>query len=113
MEISEIPLEHIKIYDLQKFSLEEFLNFKTNGEGPVGWADGIVYWMAQGSDTEFLQKELIEKHTLHIMAIDYADMPTYLDLLKNKHGNQTICVDQSSNPIIMKLATYLKERDAA
>ena len=101
----------MKLYDCQKYSLENFNDFKTTGTGTVGWAAGVVYWMAQGSDTEFIQKELIEKHTLHIFAIDYALMPNYVDIITNKHANQTICVDQSSNPVLVQLAKYLKSRE--
>jgi len=110
LEISEVQLEHMKIYDCQKYTFEEFKNFKTNGEGRVGWCGGIIFAMFQSHDTEFMQRELIENHILHIISIDYADMENYKDIIVNKHANQTICVDQSSNPVLVELAKYLKDR---
>ena len=108
MDIIKNQIKSINLYDVQKYSLTNFKNYKTNGNGAVGWVDGIVFSLYQG-DSEFIQKELIQNKTLHFTACDFAEMPKYEQIVQNEHGAKTLCVDQSTNPILKELANYLKK----
>jgi len=107
--IEKVGINKIKIYDCQKYTLDQFKDFKINGETSVSWCDGLVIWMSQGHESEFMQKELIENKTLHIIAIDFAEMSKYEKIITNEANLSALCINQKSNPVIVKLVKYLKE----
>ena len=109
MNITKITIEDVYLYDVQQYKFDDFKNVKITGGTTLGWCDGIVYWLAMGNDSEFMQKQLVEKKTLHILAFDYAEMKEHQHIIKNDHGFETICVDQSSNQVVRRIIEHVKE----
>jgi len=75
------------------------------------WAEGVVFlYFPIPASTETVAKELIQNKRVYWAFVGYALMPKYQPIIETREKMIVPVVDMSSNPLIKKVATWLKEQ---
>ncbi len=75
------------------------------------WAEGVVFlYFPIPASTETVAKELVEHKRVYWSFVGYALMPKYLPIIETREKMIVPVVDMSSNPLIRKVAAWLKEQ---
>jgi hypothetical protein len=75
------------------------------------WAEGVVFlYFPVPASTETMAKELIEHHRVYWAFAGYALMPKYQAVIETREKMIIPVVDMSTNPIMQKVAAWLKEQ---
>jgi hypothetical protein len=110
------PFEEIVVMERDFFaSSDEIARFasiiaggKTAG---LYWAEGVVFlYFPIPASTETIAKALVEHKRVYWSFIGYALMPKYMPIIETREKMIVPVVDMSSNPLIRKVAAWLKEQ---
>ena len=110
------PFEEIVVMERDLFaSSDEIARFasiiaggKTAG---LYWAEGVVFlYFPIPASTETIAKALVEHKRVYWSFIGYALMPKYMPIIETREKMIVPVVDMSSNPLIRKVAVWLKEQ---
>ena len=110
------PFEEIVVMERDFFaSSDEIARFasiiaggKTAG---LYWAEGVVFlYFPIPASTETIAKALVEHKRVYWSFIGYALMPKYMPIIETREKMIVPVVDMSSNPLIRKVAVWLKEQ---
>ena len=110
------PFEEIVVMERDLFaSSDEIARFasiiaggKTAG---LYWAEGVVFlYFPIPASTETIAKALVEHKRVYWSFIGYALMPKYMPIIETREKMIVPVVDMSSNPLIRKVAAWLKEQ---
>ena len=75
------------------------------------WAEGVVFlYFPVPVSTETLAKELVEHKRVYWAFVGHALMPKYQPVIETREKIIIPVVDMSLNPLIKKVATWLKEQ---
>ncbi|MCJ7470571.1 hypothetical protein MUO74_08820 [Candidatus Bathyarchaeota archaeon] len=75
------------------------------------WAEGVVFlYFPIPASTETLAKEFVEHKRVYWAFVGYTLMPKYQPVIETREKIIVPVVDMSSNPLIKKVATSLKEQ---
>lgn len=75
------------------------------------WADGVVFlYFPIPASTETLAKELVEHKRVYWGFVGYAFMPKFQPIIETREKMIVPVVDMTSNPLIHKVASWLKEQ---
>lgn len=75
------------------------------------WAEGVVFlYFPLPASTEVVAKELIENKRVYWTFVGYALMPKYQLIIETREKMIVPVVDMSSNPLLRKVASWLKEQ---
>lgn len=78
------------------------------------WADGVAFlYFLLPASTDIAAKALIEKGRIYWTSVGYALMPKYIAIIETKEKIMVPVIDLSSNPLISKVANWLKEQEEA
>ena len=78
------------------------------------WAEGVVFlYFPLPASTEVVAKELIENKRVYWTFVGYALMPKYQPIIETREKMIVPVVDMSSNPLLRKVASWLKEQKSA
>jgi len=74
------------------------------------WAEGVVFlYFPIPATTETVAKELIGNKRVYWAFVGYSFMPKYQPIIETRERMIVPVVDMSSNPLIKKVASWLKE----
>jgi hypothetical protein len=121
MEGSEVnvkfePFTEIVIMERDFFSTSDdiarFASIIAGGKtAGLYWAEGVVFlYFPIPASTETVAKELIQNKRVYWAFVGYALMPKYQPIIETREKMIVPVVDMSSNPLIKKVATWLKEQ---
>jgi hypothetical protein len=75
------------------------------------WADGVVFlYFPIPAATETLAKELVQNKRVYWAFVGYSLMPKFQSVIETREKMIVPVVDMSSNPLIRKVAAWLKEQ---
>ena len=75
------------------------------------WAEGVVLlYFPIPASTETVAKELVEKKRVYWAFVGYSYMEKYQPIIETREKMIVPVMDMSSNPLIKKVAKWLKER---
>ncbi len=75
------------------------------------WADGVVFlYFPIPASTETVAKELVQNKRVYWAFVGYSFMPKYQPIIETREKMIVPVVDMSSNPLILKVAKWLKEQ---
>ena len=75
------------------------------------WAEGVVFlYFPIPASTETVAKALIENKRVYWSFVGYALMPKYQPIIETREKMIVPVVDMSTNPLIKKVAIWLKEQ---
>ena len=75
------------------------------------WAEGVVFlYFPIPASTEAIAKALIEQKRVYWSFVGYSLMPKYQAVIETREKMIVPVVDMSSNPLIKKVAAWLKEQ---
>jgi hypothetical protein len=75
------------------------------------WVDGVVFlYFPLPASTTAVAKELIENSKVYWTFVGYAFMPKYAPVIETKEKMIIPVVDISTDPILRKVAQWLKEQ---
>ncbi len=75
------------------------------------WVDGVVFlYFPLPASTVVVAKELLENGTVYWTFVGYTLMPKYAQTIETKEKMIVPVVDISSDPILRKVAQWLKEQ---
>jgi hypothetical protein len=75
------------------------------------WADGVVFlYFPLPASTETTAKMLVEKGRVYWTFLGYSFMPKYQPVIETREKMIVPVVDMTSNAIIKKVASWLKEQ---
>ena len=76
------------------------------------WVDGVVFlYFPLPASTAVVAKELLENHKVYWTFLGYAPMPKYAQTIETKEKMIVPVVDISSDPILRRVAQWLKEQN--
>jgi hypothetical protein len=110
------PFEEIVIMERDPFStpddIARFASIIAGGKtAGLYWADGVVFlYFPIPTSTETMAKELVEHKRVYWAFVGYALMPKYQAIIETREKMIVPVVDMSSNPMIRKVASWLKEQ---
>jgi hypothetical protein len=75
------------------------------------WAEGVVFlYFPLPASTETAAKALIEDKRVYWTFVGYSLMPKYQPTIETKEKMIVPVIDMSSNPMVKKVASWLKEQ---
>jgi hypothetical protein len=110
------PFEEIVVMERDFFpTADEIARFasiiaggKTAG---LYWADGVVFlYFPIPASTEVIAKALVEHKRVYWSFVGYSLMLKYQPIIETREKMIVPVVDMSSNPLIKKVAAWLKEQ---
>ncbi len=110
------PFKEIVIMEKTRFNTaEEIARFTSVIAGGklagLYWVDGIVFlYFPLPASTTAVAKALLENGRVYWTFLGYAPMPKYAQTIETKEKMIVPVVDISSDPILRKVAQWLKEQ---
>ena len=117
--ISYSPFKEIVILEKTRFNTPEdiarFTSVIAGGKlAGLYWVDGVVFlYFPLPASTTVVAKELLENGKVYWTFVGYALMPKYAQVIETKEKMIVPVVDISSDPILRKVAQWLKEQNSA
>jgi hypothetical protein len=117
--ITYSPFKEIVILEKTRFNTpEEIARFTSVIAGGklagLYWVDGVVFlYFPLPASTTVVAKELLENGRVYWTFVGYALMPKYAQVIETKEKMIVPVVDISSDPILRKVAQWLKEQNSA
>jgi len=75
------------------------------------WAEGVVFlYFLLPASTETVAKALTERGRVYWTLVGYALMPKHQHIIETKEKIMVPVIDMSSDPVIRKVAAWLKEQ---
>ena len=114
--ITYVPFKEIVIMEKTYFnSPEEIARFTSVIAGGklagLYWVEGIVFlYFPLPASTTAVARELIENHKVYWTFVGYALMPKYMQIIETKEKMIVPVVDISTDPVLKKVAVWLKEQ---
>ncbi|MGD0406314.1 MAG: hypothetical protein ABSB10_06655 [Candidatus Bathyarchaeia archaeon] len=115
--ISYSPFKEIVILEKTRFNTPEdiarFTSVIAGGKlAGLYWVDGVVFlYFPLPASTTVVAKELLENGKVYWTFVGYALMPKYAQVIETKEKMIVPVVDISSDPILRKVAQWLKEQN--
>jgi hypothetical protein len=110
------PFEEIVVMERDFFSTSDeiarFASIIAGGKtAGLYWAEGVVFlYFPIPASTETVAKELVEHKRVYWSFVGYALMPKYQPIIETREKMIVPVVDMSTNPLIRKVAAWLKEQ---
>jgi hypothetical protein len=110
------PFEEIVVMERDFFAtadeIARFASIIAGGKtAGLYWAEGVVFlYFPIPASTETVAKALVEHKRVYWSFVGYALMPKYLPIIETREKMIVPVVDMSSNPLIRKVAAWLKEQ---
>jgi len=110
------PFKQIVILEKTFFSTPEdiarFTSVIAGGKlAGLYWVEGVVFlYFPLPASTAVVAKELLEEGKVYWTFVGYALMPKYAPVIETKEKMIVPVVDISSDPILRKVAQWLKEQ---
>jgi hypothetical protein len=114
--IKYVPFKEIIVMERTHFSTpEEIARFTSVIAGGklagVYWVDGVVFlYFPLPASTTAVAKALIETGKVYWTFLGYSHMPKYAPTIETKEKLIVPVIDISSDPILRKVAQWLKEQ---
>lgn len=115
VDVKYEPFKEIVVMERNFFStpddIARFTSVIAGGKlAGLYWAEGIVFlYFPLPASTETAAKELIENKRVYWTFVAYSLMPRYQPTIETKEKMIVPVIDMSSNPMIRKVASWLKE----
>ncbi len=75
------------------------------------WSEGMVFlYFPLPASTSAVAKALVEERKVYWTFVGYAPMPKYQPIIETKEKIIVPIIDMSSNPLLRKVASWLKEQ---
>ncbi len=116
--ITYSPFKEIVILEKTRFNTpEEIARFASVIAGGklagLYWVDGVVFlYFPLPASTTAVARELLENGKVYWTFVGYALMPKYAQIIETKEKMIVPVVDISSDPILRKVAQWLKEQNS-
>ncbi len=116
VNISYAPFKEIVIMEKTYFNSPEdiarFTSVIAGGKlAGLYWVEGVVFlYFPLPASTTAVAKELLENHKVFWTFVGYALMPKYVQVIETKEKMIVPVVDISTDPILKKVALWLKEQ---
>jgi len=116
VEIRYEPYKEIVIIQRNYFNspddLARFSSIVAGGKpGGLYWAEGVVFlYFLLPTSTNMAAKALIEKGRVYWSLVSYALMPKYQPVIETREKIIVPIIDISSEPIMRKVANWLKQQ---
>ena len=110
------PFKEIVIMERDFFSspddLARFTSIIAGGKAAgLYWAEGVIFlYFPLPASTETTAKVLIENGRVYWSFVGYSFLPKYQAVIETKEKIIVPVVDMSTNPLLKKVATWLKEQ---
>lgn len=111
------PFKEVVVMEIIRFQtlddLARFANVISGGKIPgLYWIDGIaMLHFALPPSTETTSKALVEEGRIYWTLLSYAAMPQYKPVIETKEKIMVPVIDMTSDPLFMKAAKWLKQRE--
>ena len=117
-EVKYEPFKEIVVMQRNHFpspdDLARFASIIAGGKtAGLYWAEGVAFlYFLLPASTEIAAKALIEKGRIYWTSVSYAIMPKYISIIETKEKIMIPVVDLSLNPLIRKVANWLKKQES-
>ena len=116
VSVTYSPFKEIVIMEKTLFStpdeIARFTSVIAGGKlAGLYWVEGVVFlYFPLPASTAVVAKELLENGKVYWTFVGYALMPKYTQVIETKEKMIVPVVDMSSDPILRKVAQWLKEQ---
>jgi len=116
VEVKYEPIREIVILQRHLFAspedLARFASVVAGGKTPgLYWAEEVVFlYFLLPASTEKAAKALVEEGRVYWTLVGYALMPRYQAVIETKEKIIVPVIDLSSDPVIRKVAGWLRQR---
>jgi hypothetical protein len=110
------PFEEIVVMERDFFptpdDIARFASIIAGGKtAGLYWAEGVVFlYFPIPASTEIIAKALVEHKRVYWSFVGYSLMPKYQPIIETREKMIVPVVDMSTNPLIRKVAAWLKEQ---
>jgi hypothetical protein len=110
------PFEEIVVMERDFFptsdEIARFASIIAGGKtAGLYWAEGVVFlYFPIPASTEAVARALVEHKRVYWSFVGYALMPKYQPIIETREKMIVPVVDMSTNPLIKKVAIWLKEQ---
>lgn len=117
VEVKYEPIKEIVVLQRNRFSspddLARFASIVAGGKTMgLYWAEGVVFlYFLLPTSTELAAEALIDNRRVYWTMVGDAPMPKYQSIIETREKIMIPVVDLSSNPIIRKVANWLKQQE--
>lgn len=116
VEVKYEPFKEIVVMQRNYFpspdDLARFASIIAGGKtAGLYWAEGVAFlYFLLPASTDIATKALIEEGRIYWTSVGYALMPKYRPIIETKEKIMVPVIDLSTNPLIRKVAHWLKEQ---
>ena len=116
VSITYEPFKHIVVMEKTFFNTPEdiarFTSVIAGGKlAGLYWVEGVVFlYFPLPASTAVVAKELLEEGKVYWTFVGYAFMPKYMPVIETKEKMIVPVVDISLDPVLRKVAQWLKEQ---
>ncbi len=116
VSITYEPFKHIVVMEKTFFNTPEdiarFTSVIAGGKlAGLYWVEGVVFlYFPLPASTAVVAKELLENGKVYWSFVGYSLMPKYAPIIETKEKMIIPVVDISSDPVLKKVALWLKEQ---
>jgi hypothetical protein len=117
LSISYQPFKEIIIMEKTKFAtpdeIARFTSVIAGGKlAGLYWVDGVVFlYFPLNASTSAVSKALLESGRVYWTFVGYAMMPKYAPIIETKEKMIVPVVDITADPILQKVAQWLKVQE--
>ncbi len=110
------PFREIVIMEKDSFSspddIARFASIIAGGKtAGLYWSEGVVFlYFPLPASTSAVAKALVEDRRVYWTFVGYAPMPKYQPIIETREKIIVPVIDMSSNPLLRKVASWLKEQ---
>jgi len=116
VEVKYEPFKEIVVMEKNYFptpdEIARFASIVAGGKtAGLYWAEGVVFlYFPLPASTETTAKMLVEQKRVYWTFLGYSLMPKYQPVIETREKMIVPVVDMTSNPLIKKVAIWLKEQ---
>jgi len=116
VEVKYEPFKEIVVMEKNYFptpdEIARFASIIAGGKtAGLYWAEGVIFlYFPLAASTETTAKMLVEQKRVYWTFLGYSLMPKYQPVIETREKMIVPVVDMTSNPLIKKVAVWLKEQ---
>jgi len=116
VEVKYEPFKEIVVMEKNYFptpdEIARFASIIAGGKtAGLYWAEGVIFlYFPLAASTETTAKMLVEQKRVYWTFLGYSLMPKYQPVIETREKMIVPVVDMTSNPLIKKVAIWLKEQ---
>jgi len=110
LDVRYQPIKQLVLHDIQKYSIEDFVELHGLHGGVVGWSNGFIYSVGHFPPTDNLTDDALNGIE-HWRVFEYAEMQKFRSEISNSDNLKCKVMDNSNHKMINEIISFVKEQN--